>query len=309
MTTVTPVPETRGMPGDELSADDAWALLRSTGTSRLARDSFLRMRDADGFAYARAVGFQVSLAIIPLAVALLGLGRLVGGEPGRVVDLTVRGVTPGASDRLLDGAAGTASGGGSFALVVGLAGCVVALTGAMAEVERGANRLYGSLVDRRTLSRYRKALALALLAGMPSLLGWFLMVGGEAVGDALHGVYRWGAVAEQAWDLGRWPAGLLLAVVGFAVLFERAPRRRQPSVQWLAFGGAVTVILWATLTVLMAVFVELSFLFGGTYGPLTGVLALLLWAYLSSIALFLGLAFAAQLEALHVGRTASPALS
>lgn len=306
MTVVAPVPETRGMSGDELTADDAWTLLRTTGWWRLVRDSFLRMRDADGFAYARAVGFQVSLAIVPLAVALLGVSRLVGGAPGRVVDLTVRGVTPGASDKLLQGAASGSPGGGTFAVLVGLVGCVVALTGAMAEIERGANRVYGSQVDRDTWPRYGRAVALALAAGVPSLVGWFLMVGGAAVGDALHGVYRWGAVAEQAWDIGRWPAGLLLAVAGISVLFERAPRRRQPTVQWLAFGGAVTVGLWAAFTVLLAVYVERSSVLGETYGPLTGVLALLLWAYGSSVALFLGLAFAAQMEALHVGRTALP---
>jgi YihY family inner membrane protein len=304
---VAPVPETRGMSGDELTADDAWTLLRSTGWRRLSWESFVRMRDADGFAYARAVGFQVTLAIIPLAVALLGLSRLVGGEPGRVIDLAVRGVTPGASDRLLDGAASSANGGGTLALVVGLVGCVVPLTGAMAEIERGANRVYGSLVDRSTYPRYVKAGLLALVAGVPSLLGWFLIVGGAAVGDALHGVYAWGAVAEMAWDFGRWPAGLLLAVAGFAVLFERAPRRQQPTVQWLAFGGVVSVALWAAFTALLALYVGRSEVLGETYGPLIGVLALLLWAYGSSVALFLGLAFAAQLEALHVGRTALPA--
>ena len=36
-------------------------------------------------------------------------------------------------------------------------------------------------------------------------------------------------------------------------------------------------------------------------GPLTAVMALLLWANLTGIALFVGVAFAAQLEATRVG--------
>jgi uncharacterized BrkB/YihY/UPF0761 family membrane protein len=40
--------------------------------------------------------------------------------------------------------------------------------------------------------------------------------------------------------------------------------------------------------------------FGATYDPLTGVMALLLWANLTGIALFLGIAFAAQLEARRI---------
>ena len=47
--------------------------------------------------------------------------------------------------------------------------------------------------------------------------------------------------------------------------------------------------------------------FGATYGPLTGVMALLLWANLTGIALFLGIAFTAQLEARRA-RGSGPAL-
>jgi uncharacterized BrkB/YihY/UPF0761 family membrane protein len=49
------------------------------------------------------------------------------------------------------------------------------------------------------------------------------------------------------------------------------------------------------------VYVKVSGSFGATYGPLTGIMALLLWANLTGIALFLGIAFAAQLEARRVG--------
>jgi uncharacterized BrkB/YihY/UPF0761 family membrane protein len=51
----------------------------------------------------------------------------------------------------------------------------------------------------------------------------------------------------------------------------------------------------------LAAFATQSRDFGATYGPLTGVMALLLWANLTGIALFVGVAFAAQLEARRVG--------
>jgi len=62
------------------------------------------------------------------------------------------------------------------------------------------------------------------------------------------------------------------------------------------------------LTGLLALYVARSASFGTTYGPLTGIVALLLWANLSSVALFLGVAFAAQLEAVRAGAPA-PALA
>jgi uncharacterized BrkB/YihY/UPF0761 family membrane protein len=41
--------------------------------------------------------------------------------------------------------------------------------------------------------------------------------------------------------------------------------------------------------------------FGQTYGPLTGMIAILVWAFLTALALYLGIAFAAQLEAVRAG--------
>jgi uncharacterized BrkB/YihY/UPF0761 family membrane protein len=59
--------------------------------------------------------------------------------------------------------------------------------------------------------------------------------------------------------------------------------------------------LWWLVSLLLAAFVAESRDFGVTYGPLTAVMALLLWANLTGIALFVGVAFAAQLEATRVG--------
>ena len=45
--------------------------------------------------------------------------------------------------------------------------------------------------------------------------------------------------------------------------------------------------------------------FGATYGPLAGTIAILLWTFLTAVAVLLGLAFAAQLEAVRAGVTAT----
>jgi uncharacterized BrkB/YihY/UPF0761 family membrane protein len=66
----------------------------------------------------------------------------------------------------------------------------------------------------------------------------------------------------------------------------------------------VSLALWLLLTGLLALYVDRSESFGTTYGPLTGIFAFLLWANLSSVALFLGIAFGAQLEAIRAGSPA-----
>jgi uncharacterized BrkB/YihY/UPF0761 family membrane protein len=59
--------------------------------------------------------------------------------------------------------------------------------------------------------------------------------------------------------------------------------------------------LWWLVSLLLVAYVSESRDFGETYGPLTGVMALLLWANLTGTARFVGVAFAAQLEATRVG--------
>ncbi|HZN17995.1 MAG TPA: YhjD/YihY/BrkB family envelope integrity protein, partial [Micromonosporaceae bacterium] len=70
---------------------------------------------------------------------------------------------------------------------------------------------------------------------------------------------------------------------------------------WLMFGAGVATGLWWLASLLLAAFIQASGSFGATYGALTAAVALLLWANLTGIALFLGIAFAAQLEARRVG--------
>jgi uncharacterized BrkB/YihY/UPF0761 family membrane protein len=60
-------------------------------------------------------------------------------------------------------------------------------------------------------------------------------------------------------------------------------------------------VLWWLVSLVLAAYVTEGRDFGVTYGPLTGVMALLLWANLTGIAVFVGVAFAAQLEATRVG--------
>jgi uncharacterized BrkB/YihY/UPF0761 family membrane protein len=91
-------------------------------------------------------------------------------------------------------------------------------------------------------------------------------------------------------------------VVAFALLFRAAPKRHQPSWSWLAVGSGMSVLLWSVFTGLLALYLDASSgTFGRTYGPLTGIIAILIWSFLTSLAIYLGLAFAAQLEAVRAG--------
>lgn len=307
MGTATRVPQTRDMTGDELSADEALATLRRYGGWPLVRDSFVRFRYSDGFSHSRALALQTVLALIPLAIAFVGLSAEMHTENiGRLAELTIHRISAGPSaevvDEALDRSRSQTGIGARLALWFGLAFSMVNTTTAMCQVERGANRIYGVERDRVFHRKYLRGLVMSLSAGIPLGIGSVLMVAGGDLVAAATSVYHLGDGARTAWDLLRWPLGVILALISASAIFRRAPRRKQPGYTWLAFGAAVYLVLWTALTWLLSKYLAFSGSFDTVYGPLSAFMSLLLWAYLTSIALFLGLSFAAQLEAVRARR-------
>lgn len=302
------MPVTTEMDGGELDAEDAWHLARRHGLGTIAVESFLRFRFGDGFTNSRALALQAALALVPFLIALTGLVSDIDEErPARVVAQVVDALSPGSGDQdaLADAVSTTGDEGekaGEVALVLGLGLSLLSMTTAMAQVERGTNRIYGIRRDRPALHKYGRAAVLTAVLAAPVGLGFLLLVAGEPFGDAMVEQYGWSSGTERAWAAGRWPAGVALLVTAIAVLLDHAPRRRQPALTWLALGGAVAVVLSLGATTGLAAYVAASPSFGGTYGPLAGVVALLVWALLVANALFYGVAVCAQLEALRAGQ-------
>ena len=313
MTTARTVPVTTEMDGDELDAMDAWHLARHHGLRKVVVESFVRFRYGDGFTNSRALALQACLAVVPFLLALTGLASDIDEErPAAVVAHVVDSLSPGAgsSDALASAVekSDESERAGEVALVLGLGFALLSMTTAMAQVERGANRIYGIRRDRAALAKYGRAAVLTAILAGPVGIGFLMIVGGGAFGEAMADNYGWSEDAVQWWNVLRWPIGLGLLVVTIAVLLDHVPRRRQPALSWLALGAGIAVLLTAGATVGLALYVSLSGSFGSVYGPLAGIFALLLWALLSSIALFYGTAVCAQLEALRAGQ-AEPALA
>jgi YihY family inner membrane protein len=300
VTTARAVPTTRD---EELEGDDAFETLRAAGRRRLLVDAVARFRAADGFSHSRALAFQMSLTLLPALIAAVGAAAALEQEDfRRAVQTLIEAVTPSAAAEILtaalrQGSASARQESGETAVAAGFVAALLAGTGAMAQVERGANRIYGVERDRPFLRKYAVALALALTAGVLGLLSVVVLVGGATVRDAVG----FGPGIDAVWRVVRWPFGLGLVVGSVSLLLEVAPRRRQPEASWLAVGAGVAATLWLAFMGLLVAYFELAGSFGATYGPLAGTIGLLLWTFLTSVALFLGVAFAAQLEAVRAG--------
>lgn len=302
MSTAATVPVTHDL---DLEGDDALETLRSVGIRELLKRSLIRFRYADGFSHSRALAFQLILTLLPALIAVVALARVLGQNTfTAVLTATVEDIAPGPAGQVLTQAFEQGSGGGrpgGVALVLGLLAAIVAAAGAMGQIERGSNRIYGVERDRPTGRKYLVATALALTAGAATLASFVLVVFGSEIGDSLGSAKDWTDLAQTAWSVGRWPLGAALVAAAVALLFTVAPHRHQPQASWLALGSVIAVVLWFAFTGLLAAYIGASGSFGETYGPLAGFIGLMLWAFLSALALFLGLAVTAQLEAERAG--------
>ncbi|QGV77115.1 YihY/virulence factor BrkB family protein [Streptomyces ficellus] len=310
MGTVVHVPQTRDMAGEELSGDEAYSALRRYGGRKLVTDSFTRFRYADGFSSARSLGYQVVLGIVPFTIALVGIATTTHVESvGRAIELALARIVPGVSGEVVGqvfsdtrrSAGGNTA--GAVAMWLGLGFAVVNLASAMGQIERGCNRIYGIERDRPFPVKYGRGVLLALFAGLPLGGGFLAIVAGGEIGEAVVEALHWPPSALTWWQHLHLPAGIVLAAVASAVIFRWAPRRDQPGYTWLIFGSGVHLVLWVGATALLALYINESGSFGAVYGPLSAFVALLLWANVTGVALFLGIAFAAQLEAARAGIT------
>jgi YihY family inner membrane protein len=291
MSTATRVPETYGLDGD-----DARETLREVGKKKLLKDAFVRLRAADGTSHARSLAFMVSLCLVQGLIVLLGGAASVGsfGLTTTVAD-NISGAVPGPAGSLLTESVKQArklhERHEFVPLLMAVAGLVVTATFAMGQVERGLNRIYGIERDRPTTQKYRRALNLALSVG-PLFAVALLFIGFAPDPDAAST-----DILETAWIYGRWLVAFTLVVAALGLLLRFCPNRHQPGRAWLTFGALTGVLLWTAATILLALAFRLASTFPQTYGSLAGIVALLLWGYLSALAIFYGVAVAAQLEA------------
>jgi uncharacterized BrkB/YihY/UPF0761 family membrane protein len=274
----------------DVSDRPVMAEVRNRGAGRMIVDTVRRFRDADGMSHARALGYQGTFAMLSGFIGLIGLASVLGIATLRATIIEMsKSIAPGPSGQLLQEAARRSTGGASAA-VIGLGAALVSGTLAMAQIERSANRLGGRTQDRPGARRFLVALGLALTAGVLAALGLLILAGGSAVATG----FGWKGVASDIWIVARWVIGIVAAAAGIYLLFRWAPDRPLGGRGPVIAGALVSLVLWVVFTIALAVWFSVSSS-SQTYGPLLSVIALLLWAGATSIALHIGMALTAEL--------------
>lgn len=301
MSQATEVPESGSLDGG-----DVRDTVKEVGGRRLAVDALTRMRLADGFSHARASAFVLALLLVEAMIAVVGLAVALGSSQfSRTLVDVIEGAAPGPAGRLLSAAARQAQENGAqhqyTVLLIALVACVVTGTTAMGQFERSCNRVYGVKRDRPTLQKYGRAALLALSAGVLGTLALTILVLGRPIAEAVGS-----NDAAEVWVGLRLPLAVVLLVAATTALLRWSPNREQPGFTWLLYGATVSVLLTVVASLALAAFFRVSTTFGDTYGPLAGVIGLLLWCLAVATSGMYGIALTAELEAAgrHAQRSA-----
>jgi membrane protein len=116
------------------------------------------------------------------------------------------------------------------------------------------------------------------------------------VAQQLGDVVGAGSTAVTAWDIAKWPVIALVISLMFSVLYFAAPNVKQPGFKWITIGGVVALVVLLVASALFAFYVANFSSYNKTYGALGGVIAFLVWLWISNIAVLLGAELNAELE-------------
>jgi membrane protein len=135
-------------------------------------------------------------------------------------------------------------------------------------------------------------LAMVVLLALVALA---LVLTGPIV-DAIGSSIGVGSSAQTVWDIAKWPVLLLAVIFMFSVLFYAAPNVKVPGFRFITPGSALAVFVWLIASALFAFYVAHFGSYDKTYGTLGGIVTLLVWMWITNLALLFGVEINAERE-------------
>ncbi len=266
----------------------------------VARKTVREFSDDQCTDLAAALTYYSVLALFPAAIAILSLVGLVGQGPS-TVDTVLQilrdvGATSAADTLEPTLTQLSHSQNVGWGLVIGLAAALWSASGYVGAFARGMNRIY-EVDEGRPIWKLRPAMLLVTLITvvLTAVVALGLVLTGpaaQAVGDAIG----LGSTVLLIWNIAKWPVLLALVVLIVALLYYATPNVRQPKFRWISVGAVVAIVTWVVASVLFGLYVANFSSYDKTYGSLAGVIAFLLWLWITNLALLFGAELDAELE-------------
>jgi membrane protein len=240
------------------------------------------------------------LSLFPAAVVLLSLIAVIG-DPQEAVETLLTMLRPVAGPAVLTDlepilVSLSQSRAAGWGLAVGLTGAVWSASGYVGAFGRALNRILGVRETRAAWKLRLLNIALTLVLLTVAALALIGLVVSGPLATGVGATLGADTAVIQIWSIAKWPLVAALVVFIVAVLYDVAPDLQRPGVRWISPGAFVALVIWATASALFAVYVANFGQYDRIYGSLAGAVLLLLWLWITNLALLFGAELNAQLR-------------
>jgi membrane protein len=182
--------------------------------------------------------------------------------------------------------------------VVGLALATWTITSAATTLMQGITTAFDR-EDKRGFVR-KRLLALVIvvcLVAAAAVVGGFLVFGPyfeKWIGDATAQP----ALVSWLWWTAQWPVLVAALLTAFAVLLYLGPDVDQPSWKWVTPGAILALLIWVAASGAFSLYASRFGSYEKSWGTLSAVVVMLIWLWLTNLALLLGAELNAEIEKL-----------
>jgi membrane protein len=196
----------------------------------------------------------------------------------------------------------TGRGGGKIS--IGLAATVWAASAGMAALIKGLNAAFDVEENRAWWRNRLRALFFVLLLGLQLGVGLTLIFYGSSLGERVAEWLGLGAYFGPLWAVASWLVVLLLLTITFDLLYNLGPNLERYRWRWMTPGAVLGVWLWLAVSLGFRLYLNYFDSYSNTYGSLGTVIILLLWFFLTGIAVLMGAETNSEIYKAEKGREA-----
>ena len=167
-------------------------------------------------------------------------------------------------------------------------------SGAMVSIITTLNAAYDVTESRPWWKTRLTAILLTVGIAVFILTSMFLIVAGPTVAEQLAVRMHLGAAFKWTWWVLQWPVVFTLAASAVGLVYYFAPDVEQDWV-WITPGSILATILWLVISLGLKLYYQYM-PNASAYGAIGGVMVLMLWFYVSGLALLFGAELNAEIE-------------
>jgi membrane protein len=250
------------------------------------------IKQDDVFGDAAKLAYYFLLALFPLLIFLTSaIGLVIGSGRGlrHALFNYLSQVMPSSAFQLIDSTmweVSKASGAGKLSF--GLLAALWAASNGMGAMTQALNTAYDVKESRPWWKQ--RAVAVGLTIGLSVLIigAVGLVLGGSKIAEHLAAAYGFSAVFVMTWKILQWPIALAFMLLAFALIYFFAPDVRDQDWKWITPGSTVGVALWLLVSFAFKGYLHFFDSYSKTYGSLGAVIVLMLWLYLTGLAVLIG---------------------